>query len=710
MLMNTITIYRRFFAYLLICFLALPGVIKADICLVMVVNNDELVIERTLESVKNLVQYVCICNTGSKDETLPLLHAFKLETGLPVKVVHFEDDHQDASTFALQVGQKILEKAGCDLSKSYLLYLQPGTILSNADSLIDVPLTADAYSCASKDKYLGMMRKTVHLLKASLSWKNQERIYPDWTVKQDMKRDHLDDVEVTSIDDEQYQKEYLRRIIEELKGKEDPKALFYLGLAHKGLHKYMTAIQLLQNYVERGGNRDEVWFSRYMIAECYDAMKEWEMALHWYLETYQFVPERGEPLHKLAVHYRQKGENNLAYLFAKQGMRIPFSSDRELWTVPPLTHYEFEEEMTVAAYYTSYREEGKIAANDLLLKKKVPWYIKEQTYRNLLFYAKRLPEIRSIPIDFERPLVAQGNDELFHPMNPSIFKTDEGYRVICRTVNYTQEGAKTFHTNDPTGVFRTRNFLLDYNRNFHLQSQHEIIENLPRKKIRTFNLEGLDDCRIFDWKDKIWFSCSTGDTNPYGTFQISLCELGDEPEGQNLKVEKLIPLLGPDPYRCEKNWLPFVKEGLLHLIYSYDPFILYTPDIQTGHCETALYYEPAFDFSHFRGSAAPIEFDGGYLMLVHEVVLQSDFSRCYLHRFLFLDKNFYATKISLPFYFLHHGVEYCCNMTLDHAAKELIIPLGVEDREAYLYFFDCDMVRSLLYPLNGNNPHVFSHV
>jgi hypothetical protein len=47
-------------------------------------------------------------------------------------------------------------------------------------------------------------------------------------------------------------------------------------------------------------------------------------------------------------------------------------------------------------------------------------------------------------------------------------------------------------------------------------------------------------------------------------------------------------------------------------------------------------------------------------------------------------------------------------MTLDHSGKELIVPIGIEDGEAYLYFFDCDTIRPLLYPLNDNDPHVFS--
>ena len=357
-----------------------------------------------------------------------------------------------------------------------------------------------------------------------------------------------------------------------------------------------AAIELHQMHIAESLNPEETWFSHFMIAGCYEAMGQWESALHWYLETYQYNPARAEPLLKCASHYRTHADNELAYLFAKQGARIGIADAPSLIPVPALQAYQFEEELSIAAFYTNYRTEGETAANDLLLRKNIPWPLKEQTYRNLLFYVEKLTALRTMPLDFELPFIIQGAEERYHPMNPSIRKTKDGYQVICRSVNYQQVGAKSFNTSDPTGVFRTRNFLLDYDRFFHLQSTKEIIENLPRKRIRSFNLEGLDDCRLFAFNDELWFSCNTGDTNPCGTFQISLCKLAKEVERRTDSCRKTHPPKRPDPYRCEKNWLPFIKEGVLSFIYSYDPFILYTPDLKSGNCSLTLSYENSYDF------------------------------------------------------------------------------------------------------------------
>lgn len=481
--------------------------------------------------------------------------------------------------------------------------------------------------------------------------------------------------------------------------KEIVASLLDLAKGCKELGQYEEAATLYQSVVAKGEDPGEVWLSKYMIAECHELMGHWEEALYHYLEAFQYNPNRTEPLLKIARYYRYRGENNLAFLFAKHGSLIPFLKDQIPSLPDPMTPYQFDEEISIAAYYTRFREEGKRAINDLILRKNVPGHLKDNSYQNLLFYIENLPSARYVPIKYELPLIHPASDEQYHPMNPSIIKTENGYQLILRGVNYTQQGAKIFKTTDPTGVFRTKNFLISYDKNFAALSQQEIIENLPRNRARAFNVDGIEDCRIFEWNGKFWFTCTTFDTSPHGTIQVSLCEIENQGDPKKIHVERLIPLKGPDPYRCEKNWLPFVSNGDLHVVYASDPLTIYRPNLQTGECETVLRAEQPLDFSRFRGSAAPIPFDEGYLMLVHEVAYLQDYFRCYLHRFVYLDKNFSFQKLSTPFTFLHQGVEFCPSMTIDHSGNELILPIGSEDHQAFLCFVELDTVRSLLKPL-----------
>ena len=314
-----------------------------------------------------------------------------------------------------------------------------------------------------------------------------------------------------------------------------------------------------------------------------------------------------------------------------------------------------------------------------------------------MFYAQNIKNEGIKPIEFAFPVLREGAKECFYPSNPTIQKSANGYDVICRTVNYAQKGAMEYQSRDDQDKrIRTRNFFLQYDRNFNLLSQKEIVEDLPRERNISTMVMGLEDCRLIGLDNNRWFLTTTYDTHP-STVGQSLCKLAAHSSDKLDRVEKLFPLQGPDPTRCEKNWLPFMKDKELHILYGYDPLIIYKVNQETRKCETAIQHEASHDFSRFRGSASPIEFDDGYLVLVHEVVF--DTQRYYLHRFLYLDKNFAIKQLSRPFTFQHTGIEYSCGMTIDHSGKRCIIAMSYEDQKANLLFVDLNTIRSLLKPL-----------
>lgn len=475
--------------------------------------------------------------------------------------------------------------------------------------------------------------------------------------------------------------EYFREL--QKKDPENLSHLFQIAETLKELNQYNEAILWYRQRLQYPGNVKEIWECEFGLGVCYQALENWSEALFWYLEAFQKNPTAFEPLLNIAVHYRLEGKNDLAHIFAKHGSRFVPSED-----------YRFNEELSIVSFYTRYREDGYKAINDLLLKKGVPWDVKSEAYRNLLYYIPNLKSTKFKKIEIELPLVNENSLERYSPMNPSICKTDEGYAVILRAVNYTQKGAKDFHTNDPDGCLRSRNFLLFYDSALNLLSSSEIFDHSIRERYDPWIVLGFEDCRLFQWKRELWFTASTRDTAPGAIPQIALGKI------ENGNITELIGLEGPEPGRCEKNWLPFVRDhDELNLIYGYDPFIIYRPNLLTGRSETVLEYQSIHDFSLFRGSAGPVPFDQGYLILVHEPVIFDDGSRCYVHRFLYTDKQFFIKLASRPFTFLHQGVEYCCSMTSDHAGSTLILALGIEDSSAYFCFVDLNLVRTLLCPL-----------
>lgn len=694
------------------------------ICVSLTIKNDESTIRECLRSVANIADCISVSDVGSTDGTKKIIEEFLKSTGIPGRIYQRESPVKERETLiAAQVAQKTLQSFGFPLACSYLLMINPDQIIGSQATLLSNVLEKDSYMVLEKSEPLSYYIYKANLFRASVPVEEIQSMREgngnSWRTIGKLKSLVLEDQSIQTLEgeglSEEEKKELLIQKQEAFKKskvdlnialfsealKRDPdhaKSLFCLAQSHKSLKHYEEAIAGYQARISKGGNAEEIWFSKFMMGECYEETGSWVHALYWYLEAYQQDPSRPESLKKIATYYRMHGQNDLAYIFAKHGWRIPKIEEGTLFPHPPLYDYQFDEEISVAAYYTRYKEEGYTASNDLLLRKDTPSHIKEQGYRNILFYVQNI-KARFESIRIPLPYIDGGTDQMYTLMNPSIQKTEEGYTLICRAVNYTQVGAKYFHTVDAEGIFRTKNFLLYYDRAFNKLSHQEIVEDLPRERFRSFIVEGLEDCRIVRFDQRDWFTCSTFDTNPSGAIQIALCKMENKGFEGPVKVEKLLPLQGPDPNRHEKNWLPFVKDGELLLIYSSDPFIIYKPDLETGECTTVLQYTPEHDFSHFRGSAAPIEFDGGYLMLVHEVVQLPDYTRCYLHRFVFLDSDYLVKKTSKPFTFNHSGIEYCLSMTIDHEGERLIMPIGIEDREAYLMFVDLTEVRSLLYPL-----------
>ena len=679
--------------------LAAFGADKA-ICVAIIAKNDTKIdaaqFNSCVESLKGIADCICISVQGASKHWTP--DFFQHQQFLGQLYVHEAKDERDPTTIAAQDGQSTLTKFGFPLEESYILILQPNQLCLLEGPFDKESLEQEAYLIFEQSALLGCYRYHPYLFSAKLS---------PAAIGQMSVSGLSDQVQISSapklrslrLRSAQSQRpEEALNFLQRAQQQEPQNTQLLLSLANtaRSLQQFAIAVEAHKKIIQLNRFPEEVWLSKYQIGECFDAEGKWADALYWYLEAFQCNPYRAEPLFKVANRYRLDCKNDLAYLFAKFGKDIPHLD----WNVYPsdlLQDYQFDEELSIASFYTRYKEVGYDACDDVLLRKSVVESKKQQTYNNILFYVKNL-KAHHEKIQIPLPRIDADEEHYYVPLNPSIQKTDHGYNVICRAVNFTQQGAKYYQTVDRHGIIYTKNFLIQCDREFNILSQREIVENLARERYNISHpVKGLEDCRIIDWNQRSWFTCSTFDTNPTSAIQISLCKLPRDLSGKGpLEVEALIPLQGPDPHRCEKNWLPFIKDGDLHLIYSSSPFTILKPNVKTGDCQKVLELSSQWDFSQFRGSAAPVPFDDGQLMLVHEVIFMPDYTRKYLHRFVLMDADFKVTKISKPFTFLHLGIEYCVSMAISHSGDQFILPIGVEDKEAYLCFVDFAEVRSML--------------
>lgn len=682
------------------------------ICLVMTLENDEQVIASCLNSAAGIVDCFCICDNGSTDKTLEIAGKLIEKSKIPAKVFKQKTGEADEPLSAIIAAKRMIGELNYSPSNVYFLFLDADKHLvanrnfkkenlPNEEACLILQNTLDFFFYRPCLIQASMPAEKIRTL-CECSPFEKPNSYE--TITGLMVKDQQDNQSGSEqvVNSEKIGKNIVRLI---RKLKDDPdntNDMISLAQSYKSLKNYEEAIKWHRAHLKKCEIDECFWFSNYKMAECYKEQGRWDLAIQFYLEALQYAPDRYESLKKISEFYRQSHRNEIAYVHAKHASNLQRKEGHYLFTFNPTENHQMDDELSFIAYYVKRNDEGLAAINRLLLGKNVPQKSKNAAYRNMIYYVDKLEKAEIQPISIRLPRINEETLLTYNPMNSSIKRTDSGYKLIFRTVNYIQSGGCDFHSLDPSQNMNTINFLVELDKDLKTVSQHEIVNNIPKQLTPAqllCRVKGMEDCRLVQSAKEDWFTCSTCDTSPTGHIQVTMCKLSDQTSDQKIQVEKFTPLNGPDPLRHEKNWLSFMLKGQCHAIYSYDPMLIYKLDKETGSCAETHRIEQVYDFSQFRGSAGPVELNDGYLVLIHEVVLDDKRQRNYIHRFLFMDKDFIAKKISKPFVFMHKGIEFCCGMTLDHAEKNLIMGVSIEDRLAFTFSVDLETIDVMLEPL-----------
>ena len=650
------------------------GDVKIILTLIVQENEDW---KSCITSAISILDGIVICATSPLDDTnLPgvscpiCIHSCRWEELLP-----FTLTKQLATEFKF------------NLEYTYILPLDPSMRLEIGDEFKKSSLIEDSYLITQYNEEINSTQ--CRLLKLSHLWTCVGVTNDCWETEEDISEEMLDSLRIHHVvkTDPTKSMRNIYLLTEALRGDPDnPVYMLKLAQSYQTAGKYEEALLCYQKCNLEKDWKEEIWYCQYMSGECYRRMSKWPQALEKYLESYQYYPTRAEPLFQITHHYRNAGKNELALMFAQRGLRIPYPQDDLFYIEYSVYTHKLLEEVSIVAFYTKERDFGFNACEMIILGRWIPASIKDQTSRNEFFYISAFPTLLKQRIDVTLPLISEGSTERYWSLNPSFITEEDGYTMILRSVNYECHGT-TFKPRGNDSSNRTRNFLIRLTPELTIRSMSEIREppNRPRYPARFL---GMEDCRLFKYQGHCWFTCTTLDTNPAGLPQITLCRLSDH------NIDRWIPLQGPDPHRCEKNWAPFEHEGDIRIIYSYGPTVIYRPDLATGRCDTVIKREVSLDLSRFRGSTSPIPFDDGYLLMTHEVIRRDRLH--YVHRFVWMDDTFNIRKLTRPFYFIQPNIEFCSGLgyTCDH--KEIMISAGIDDSQAYIFKVDPAEIRQRL--------------
>jgi hypothetical protein len=179
------------------------------------------------------------------------------------------------------------------------------------------------------------------------------------------------------------------------------------------------------------------------------------------------------------------------------------------------------------------------------------------------------------------------------------------------------------------------------------------------------NIEGLEDLRLFYYKNKLHFTASAKNLTNDGKIMIATGEYIPE----DSLIKNVYVIQPPQPSDCEKNWIAVPECALMdcppakdkmNFIYKWHPLEIgginenKQLEIHTKH-DT-----PAF-FSRFRGSSNIFEYDNKLWSLVHFVRYSTP--RVYYHSLVCFDKKtMKPEKYSAPFCFKNVAIEYCLSI------------------------------------------------
>jgi tetratricopeptide (TPR) repeat protein len=294
------------------------------LCLNMIVKNESKIITRLFDSVIDIIDCYCICDTVSTDNTVELIKSYFENKNIPGIVVsepfkNFAHNRNFALKSAIGMSDYVLlmdadmileiknfKKENLQhFDSCYILqgnddfYYQNMRIVKNNGLFTYVGVTHEYISYPNNNKLLNITKEELFI-----------RDYGDGGCKNDKFERDI--------------KLLLQGIINEPSNSE--RYHFYLANTYCDSNKLEEAIKYYEKRIEFGGWEQEVWYSYYKIGHCYKNLNKPAEAIYWWLNGYNFFPERIENLYEIVYHqYQRLSSHQGLYFLIRTGNYRMFS-------------------------------------------------------------------------------------------------------------------------------------------------------------------------------------------------------------------------------------------------------------------------------------------------------------------------------------------------------------------------------------------------
>jgi tetratricopeptide (TPR) repeat protein len=166
----------------------------------------------------------------------------------------------------------------------------------------------------------------------------------------------------------------------------NPRDTFYLAQSYRDAGRLEKSREIYLRRANMKGWEEEGWYALYQVATLDEKLNREPASISFgYLSAYQRRPTRAEPLVRLARYHRLRKEYELALLYARRAAAVPRPADL-LFVDDATYHYSALDELSVAASYTSAKEEGRTALRELMKAARFPESERQRILDNCKFY------------------------------------------------------------------------------------------------------------------------------------------------------------------------------------------------------------------------------------------------------------------------------------------------------------------------------------
>lgn len=364
---------------------------KGKVCLNMIVKDEKDVIRRCLDSVKEVIDYWVIVDTGSSDGTQKIIKQHM--KGIPGELhqrpwKNWGETRSEAFELAKGKGD-------------YILFMDADDVLEFEGDKKFPSLSADLYLMDRGVK--GFTYKKPQLVKGDLSWKWVGVTHEYLSCDEEIVSDFLNNVKYVTLTGGATHKDPKAKFLKNIQLLEDglksepnnARYAFYLAESYRDFGEKAKALECFQKRVKMGGWSEEVFWSKFQIARMAQEIGlPNSMVIDAYLDAHEYRPHRSEPIYYLAELYNNQREYSKAYdlIKAYESVEKPNTKDI-LFSMDWVDEYGLLFQLSVSSYYVGRYQESLDLCDQLILNQNLPGSWRERVLTNRSFPIEKLQKV-----------------------------------------------------------------------------------------------------------------------------------------------------------------------------------------------------------------------------------------------------------------------------------------------------------------------------